>query len=256
VRLIALTGNVGFARANNIAAEQAKGRYLLLLNPDTVVIDRAIQRLIGFAAARQGAKIWGGRTLYADRSLNPTSCWRRMSLWNVFCRTTGLSGVFPGSQLFNAESYGRWDRSSVREVDIVTGCFLLIERGFWRELGGFDARFFMYGEEADLCLRAAKLGARPAVTPDATIIHYGGASEQVRSEMMVKLLAGKGELIKRHWPARTRGLGLFLLSLWPLTRAIALSGAGWVLRRSALGGEAATWWRIWRQRERWRHGYN
>ncbi len=256
VRLIALDGNVGFARANNIAAEEAKGRYILLLNPDTVVIGRAIERLVAFAAERPQAKIWGGRTLYGDRSLNPTSCWRRMSLWNVFCRTTGLSGLLPRSQLFNSESYGRWDRATMREVDIVTGCFLLIERGFWEQLSGFDARFFMYGEEADLCLRAAKLGARPAVTPDATIIHYGGASEGIRSEMMVKLLAGKAALIKRHWPIRTGRLGLTLLSLWPLTRAVALSFTGWVLRRSHLTEEAATWRRIWDQRERWRHGYS
>ena len=71
VRLIALDGNVGFARANNIAAEEAKGRYLLLLNPDTVVIGRAIERLVAFAAERPQAKIWGGRTLYGDRLAQP-----------------------------------------------------------------------------------------------------------------------------------------------------------------------------------------
>jgi GT2 family glycosyltransferase len=256
VRLIARPDNVGFARANNMAAEAAKGKYLLLLNPDTVVIDAAIDRLVDFAAARPQARIWGGRTLYADRSLNPASCWRRMSLWNVFCRATGLTGLFPRSPLFNSESYGRWDRSTVREVDIVTGCFLLIEREFWQRLRGFDERFFMYGEEADLCLRAAKLGACPAVTPAATIIHYGGASEKVRSEMMIKLLAGKAELIKRHWSAPTRRLGLALLSLWPLTRAIALSLAGRIARRPTLVDQATTWWTIWGERQRWRHGYD
>src|SRR5204863_9530333 len=148
--------NVGFARANNIAAKEAKGRYLLLLNPDTVVLESGIDRLVAFAEARPGARIWGGRTLYGDRSLNPTSCWRRMTLWNVFCRTTGLSGIFPSSRHFNSDSYGRWDRSTVGEGDIVTGCFLLIQRGFWQRLGGCDAKFFMHGEEADLCRRAAK----------------------------------------------------------------------------------------------------
>lgn len=256
IRLMARTDNVGFARANNIAAAEAKGRYLLLLNPDTVVLEGGIDRLVAFARARPAARIWGGRTLYADRSLNPTSCWRRMTLWNVLCRTTGLSGLFPSSQLFNAESYGRWDRSTVREVDIVTGCFLLIERDFWERLGGFDVRFFMYGEEADLCLRAAKLGARPAVTPEATIVHYGGASEKVRSEMMIKLLAGKAELIKRHWSVPTQTLGLTLLSLWPLTRAVALGLAARLLARPMLADQAATWRTIWGARERWRHGYN
>jgi GT2 family glycosyltransferase len=256
IRLMARVDNVGFARANNVAAKEAKGRYLLLLNPDTVVLDGGIDRLVAFAKARPAARIWGGRTFYADRSLNPTSCWRRMTLWNVFCRTTGLSGLFPSSRLFNSESYGRWDRSTVSEVDIVTGCFLLIERRFWERLGGFDARFFMYGEEADLCLRAAKLGARPAVTPEATIVHYGGASERVRAEMMIKLLAGKAELIKRHWSAPTQCLGLALLSLWPWTRAVALGLAGRLLTRPALADRAATWRTIWSARERWRHGYN
>ncbi len=256
IGLMARSDNVGFARANNIAAETAKGRYLLLLNPDTIVLDGAIDRLLAFAKARPEALIWGGRTLYADHSLNPTSCWRRMTLWNVFCRTSGLSGIFPSSQVFNAESYGRWDRSTVREVDIVTGCFLLIERSFWGRLGGFDARFFMYGEEADLCLRAAKLGARPAVTPQATIVHYGGASEKVRSEMMIKLLAGKAELIKRHWSPGTQSLGLALLSLWPWTRAVALGLAGRVLAKQTLADQAATWRAIWSARARWRHGWS
>ena len=256
VRLIALKENVGFAQGNNIAAQEARGRFLLLLNPDTVVLDGGIDRLVQFAQARPAAGIWGGRTLYADRSLNPTSCWHRMTLWTVFCRTSGLSGLFPASRLFNPESYGRWDRSTVSEVDIVTGCFLLIERAFWQRLGGFDPRFFMYGEEADLCLRATKLGARPAVTPDATIIHYGGASERVRSEMMVKLLTAKAELIKRHWSAPTQRLGLALLSIWPWTRAVALELAARVLAKPRLAEQAATWRTIWDARHRWRHGYN
>jgi len=255
VRLMALTQNVGFAKANNMAAAEARGRYVLLLNPDTVVLDGGIDRLAAFAAERPAAKIWGGRTFYGDRSLNP-SCWRHMTLWSVFCRTTGLSALLPSSRLFNPESCGRWDRSTVSEVDIVTGCFFLIEREFWQRLGGFDAKFFMYGEEADLCLRAAKLGARPAVTSAATIIHYGGASDRVRSEMMIKLLAAKAELIMQHWSAPSRRLGLALLQLWPLTRAVSLGLAGRILGRPVMKDQAATWRTIWDARARWRCGYS
>ena len=116
-RLTALDKNVGFAAGNNIAAKEAKGSYLLLLNPDTIVLDGAIDRLVDFAQRRPQAAIWGGRTLYADRSLNPTSCWQRMTLWNVFCRTSGLAALLPNSPLFNAEAYGGWDRSTVREAE-------------------------------------------------------------------------------------------------------------------------------------------
>jgi hypothetical protein len=253
VRLTALKKNVGFAQGNNIAAKDAKGTFLLLLNPDTIVLEGAIDRLMDFAAARPAAGIWGGRTLYGDRSLNSTSCWQRMTLWNVLCRTAGLAWLFPNSALFNAEAYGGWDRSTVREVDIVTGCFLLVGRTMWERLGGFDASFFMYGEEADLCLRAAALGARPVVTPEATIVHYGGASEQAETEKTIRLLAAKAELIKRHWPQPQRAIGLLLFSLWPLSRAVAASIAS--VAGFASRARAETWWRVWRRRDAWRLGY-
>lgn len=234
--------NHGFAGANNVAAERARGEFLLLLNPDTVVLDGAIDTLVRFAESRPEARIWGGRTLYGDRSLNPTSCWRRLSLWNLFCRGTGLAGVFPQSALFNSEAYGRWDRSTERQVDIVTGCFLLIRRADWQTLGGFDPDFFMYGEEADLCLRAAaRLGAAPRVTPDATIVHYGGASERVRSDKMVRLLRAMDLLITRHFPRWQQPAARVLLRLWPVTRSWAYA----LLRRNA---EAAEVWRSVRHR--------
>jgi hypothetical protein len=220
VRCLPLSENVGFARANNIAAEQARGKYLLLLNPDTLVLNAAIDRLLAFAIERPDAKIWGGRTFFGDRTLNPASCLHRMTLWSVFCRTFGLAAAFPSSALFNTEAYGGWDRSTVREVDIVSGCFLLIATEMWRKLGGFDSRFFLYGEEADLCLRAAAFGAKPSVTPKATIVHYGGESPQVESERMVLLLTAKAELIKRHFPSMSRWIGLILFALWRLFRVV------------------------------------
>ena len=209
--LLAETANHGFAGANNLAARRARGEYLLLLNPDTLVLDGAVDRLLAFARANPRAGIWGGRTLYGDRSLNPASCWGRMTLWNLFCRASGLTGVFPRSELFNSEAYGGWDRGSERAVDIVTGCFLMIRRETWEALGGFDPAFFMYGEEADLCLRARALGAAPRVTPEAEIVHYGGAADTVRADKMVRLLSGKISLIDRHFPAWQRPLarGLF-----------------------------------------------
>lgn len=146
VRLFARADNIGFARANNLAAREARGKYILLLNPDTVVLDRAIDRLHAFARRLPDARIWGGRTLFADGSLNSASCWGRMTLWNLACRATGLAAVFRTAEVFNGEAYGGWLRDTERTVDIVSGCFLMIESSFWRELDGFDPLFFMYGE--------------------------------------------------------------------------------------------------------------
>lgn len=255
VRLIALDTNIGFARANNLAAAHATGRYILLLNPDTLIRENAIAELVAFARANPDAKIWGGRTLYGDGSLNPSSCWQRMTPWNLFCRATGLTAIFPKSERCNGEAYGGWDRSDVRGVDIVSGCFFLIERELWNILKGFDPLFFMYGEEADLCLRATRLGARPMVTPAATIVHYGGASERVRTDKLVRLLAAKSSLVSRHWSAQTRLLGRALNAAWPLSRLIA-TGIVAAFRPTAEHRDSADAWRqVWRRRQEWINGY-
>jgi GT2 family glycosyltransferase len=177
-----------------------------------------------------------------------------MTLWSLFCRTLGLAAAFPSSALFNTEAYGGWDRTTTREVDIVTGCFLLIETGFWRRLGGFDPGFFMYGEEADLCLRAAALGAKPAFTPTSTIIHYGGASEQVETEKIIRLLKAKAELIKRHFPPASRQLGLMLFAGWPLFRALRARLAAAMSRDGRRAAQSHTLWEVWRRRAQWRFG--
>lgn len=249
-RLMRLQENVGFAAANNLLVPHATGRYVLLLNPDTVVLHGALSRLLAFAAAKPHAGIWGGRTLFADGSLNPASCWGRMTVWNLFCRAAGLTAMFRHTTLFNGETYGGWQRNTVRHVDIVSGCLLLVTRELWDKLGGFDPQFFMYGEDADLCLRAGRFGARPMITPDATIIHLGGASERARVAKMEKLLAAKALLIERHWSKPMVAVGHALLASWPLTRWLALSAAS--LGRS---DAARTWHQIWSARGTWVRGY-
>lgn len=248
--------NLGFAGGNNLAAEHARGRYILLLNPDTLVLDGAVDKLLAFAAEVPHARIWGGRTLFPDGRLNPSSCWRRMTLWNTFCRTSGLTGLFPNSPLFNSESYGGWDRRAVRAVDSVSGCMFLVEREFWRKLSGFDLSYFMYGEEADLCLRARRLGAMPHVTPDAVIIHYGSASLPDQAEKMVLLLRAKIELAKRHFPAWQRHFGIALLRLWPLSRLIATSVASFVSRKPKVAATRRMWSAVWARRAVWSAGYS
>jgi hypothetical protein len=244
--LIRLQSNVGFASANILAARDARGEFLLLLNPDTVVLDGAVDKLVGFARANPQAHICGGRTVFADGQLNGASCWRRPTPWSVLCIGLGLTSLFPHSRIFARESYGSWRRDSVREVDIVSGCFLLIRRAAWEELCGFDPAFFMYGEDADLCLRARRLGYRCLITPDAQIVHQGGASEKVRADKMVRLLTAKAQLFRRHWPAGLVPFGLQMLKLWAFTRMAALGLLQRVQPRRRDSFEA--WRDIWRRR--------
>lgn len=251
-RLIRSTANLGFAAANNHAADLARGQYLLLLNPDTVILDGAIDRLIAFARSAPRAGIWGGRTLFADGRLNPSSAWRDMSLWSLFCRSAGLSQAFRGNPVLDPEAYGGWARDSEREVDVVTGCFLLIETAFWRELGGFDERFVMYGEDADLCMRARSRGAAPRITPDAVIIHHGGASERVRAAKIIRLFRAKIALMEKHWARPRLAIGRLLFLAWVGSRA----GAARILSRAGSTGESlAPWIDVWARRDEWLHGY-
>ncbi len=256
IKLMALKDNLGFAKANNLAAEQASGDYYLLLNPDTIVLDRAIDRIVEFAKERPDAGIWGGRTFYGDKSLNPYSCWRQTTLWSLFCQVSGIANLFPQSALFNSEAYGGWQRDTIREVDIVTGCFFLITKELWTDLKGFDPEFFMYGEEADLCLRAAKKGYSPIVTPEAGIVHYGGASETVQEDKTVRLLKGKISLIKRHWPPVKRDIGAFLYLMWPVRQNIMRSILKLIRPKEKFNENAAQAWRqVWKRRNEWRKGY-
>ncbi|MEO1282485.1 MAG: glycosyltransferase family 2 protein [Pseudomonadota bacterium] len=255
VKLIRSKRNLGFGAANNLASAHAHGDRILLLNPDTVVMDAAIDRLQDFADENPDARIWGGRTFFEDGRLNPASCWRRMTIWNQFCRTSGLTGLFPAKDFFNGETFGGWQRDTVEYVDIVSGCFLLIDRTLWRDLNGFAPVFFMYGEEADLCLRAAAKGARPLITPDAAIIHIGGASETVRADKVVRLLAAKSELIERHMTGWQRTATRTLLHLWPLTRWVAGKLAAIIKPSDKLKDQTEAWADVIRRKPEWQNGF-
>lgn len=255
VHLIAETTNHGFAPAHDIALPHATAPWLLLLNPDTVVLDHAIDHLFAFTETHPQAGIWGGRTLYPDHTLNPYSVWGRMTLWSTFCRVAGLSSLMRGSETFNPETYGLWPRDTVRAVDIVVGCLFLMRRADWDALGGFDPVFVMYGEEADLCLRARAAGHTPMMTPDAVIIHYGGASETVQADKMVRLMRAKTELVKRHFRPGTRHLGRALFALWPWSRWVATGIAGKLLNRENLKEKSRTWGEIWQRRAEWKDGF-
>lgn len=254
VELIASPDNLGFAAANNRVAENAVTEWLLLLNPDTEVHSGAVDALFDFSRAHPRAGITGGRTVFPDGSLNIASCWMQITPWSAFCMATGLTAAFRQSALFNPEAMGAWQRDSVREVDIVVGCFLMIPRALWNELGGFDLKYFMYGEEADLCLRAAAIGYSPMITPDAQIMHLVGASSGRVADKVVMVAKSRVTLIRDHWRASLVPLGLGLTWLWgglrvTAARAMALSG------RARHREAAEKWSLIWAKRNDWLAGY-
>ena len=253
VEVIASQDNLGFAKANNIVAAEAKTEWLLLLNPDTECHSGAVDNLMAFSKAHPEAGITGGRTVFPDGSLNIASCWMQITPWSAFCNATGLSSVFPKSNLFNPEAMGDWQRDSVREVDIVVGCYMMLRRELWMKLDGFDLRYFMYGEEADLCLRAKAMGYRPMITPDAQIMHLVGASSKAQARKYSMIAKARVTLIQDHWPKALVPFGKMMMSLWAGSRALVL---GTVTRLTGKKREAAAKWsEIWTDRRDWLKGY-
>ncbi|MEO0403196.1 MAG: glycosyltransferase family 2 protein [Pseudomonadota bacterium] len=251
--LIASPENVGFAKANNLVAAQANTDWLLLLNPDTECHAGAVDTLLHFAKAHPQAGIVGGRTVFPDGSLNIASCWMRITPWSAFCAATGLSALFSSSAWLNPEAMGNWKRDSVREVDIVVGCFMLLPRSLWDTLGGFDLRYFMYGEEADLCLRAKALGYRPMITPEAQIMHLVGASSKSQAKKYAMVAKARMTLIQDHWPPAWVPFGRAMMWTWAASRALALTTLARVTGRKA--DAAAVWAAIWAARRDWLEAY-
>ena len=174
VRLIENEKNEGFARPTNKALRLAGGRYCLLLNPDTVILDNAIQKLVAFLNEHTEIGICGPKALNRDGSLQK-ACRRGVSRpWAVLSYFTGLSMLFPHSKLFGGYLLNYMDEDEVHEVDGVSGSCMLIRREVMDQIGLLDDRYFAYQEDADYCFRAKKAGWKIFYMPEAEITHYGG----------------------------------------------------------------------------------
>ncbi|GAA5081984.1 hypothetical protein HNP84_009678 [Thermocatellispora tengchongensis] len=257
-RVVARDANDGFGGGCHAGAEVARGRRLLFLNPDAQVAADCVAALLDAAARHPRAGIVGGRTVDEAGVTDPRSWWGRPTLWSAFCFGAGLSTAFPGHRIFDPESPRPWsgDPREVREAPVVTGALLMIERGLWDRLGGFDRSIFMYGEDADLCLRAARAGYRPVVTAEAVYVHPGGMSS-TSLRKLVMLFTGKATVARTHLPpvARTLAIGFFqagVLLRAVLGRFLSAPGAG---RQGRPAVPAQDWRGLWRARSQWRRGW-
>lgn len=237
--------NLGFSRGVNRGAAVARGEYLLLLNPDTTVLEGTLPALVHFARDNPQFRLFGGRTLRPDGRTEPSSCWGAPSLWSLTTFALLLSTAFKRSRVFDPESLGRWNRDTIREVPIITGCLLMLTASDFAALDGMDERYFLYGEDADFSMRAQSRGMARVIYPTATIVHaVGGSTPSGNKGAMV--MAGKVTYLRTWWTPRRASLGVGLLTLGVGMRAALET----VTRR-----RDRPWTTVWRRRADWSSGY-
>ncbi len=187
VRLIANQANTGFAVANNQAIRLAKGRFILLLNPDTVVEEDTFSKCIQFMDAHPDAGALGVRMIDGGGKYLPESKRGFPSPFVAFCKAFGLSRLFPKSATFNRYHLGHLGEMETSPVDVLAGAFMWLRREALDKSGLLDEAFFMYGEDIDLSYRIREAGYLNYYYPEVTIIHYKGESTRKGSLNYIRI---------------------------------------------------------------------
>lgn len=173
--------NTGFSKANNQAIQQAKGRYVLLLNPDTVVQEDSFKKCILFMDTHQDAGALGVKMIDGKGKFLPESKRSLPTPKVAFYKMFGFSTLFPKSKIFGQYHLGYLSNDEVHEVDVLSGAYMFIRKSVLDKIGYLDEEFFMYGEDIDLSYRITLAGYKNYYFPDTSIIHYKGESTKKTS---------------------------------------------------------------------------
>ena len=234
VRVLENRANLGFAKGNNVGIRASSADYVLILNPDTIIHDSALDRLVQFAEKHPEAGAFGCRVLNPDGTYQ-TSARVFPTVRRYWVSALGLKKLANVSSLFLFEEYPRCFGETERPIDWQSGCCVMFRGDLLRSLGGFDEQFFYHFEEVDLCRRVWAAGHPILFTPEAVITHLGGQSVgrfPVRFE--IEKHRNRYRYFYKHFGPqaarqcrrlsiariRVRQLGYTLLSLWKPTDLI------------------------------------
>lgn len=182
VLLLTSTLNIGFSRGNNVGIKRAKGKYILFLNPDTVMQKDTLEKMIAFMDEHENA---GASTCYLEMpngKLDDASHRGFPTPWNAFCYFSGLAKLFPGSMFFNGYNLGWRNLGKTHEIDALAGAFMLVRAEAGEEAGWWDETFFFYGEDLDFCYRLKEKGWKIYFVPTVSVLHHKGVSGGIRKE--------------------------------------------------------------------------
>jgi len=228
VRLICNSENRGFAAANNQGFRIAEGRYILMLNSDTLILEGALQKVVRYLDEQPKAAIAGCMLLNSDGSLQK-SVRSFPTVWNLFCEASFLYRIFPDTVAFGRFYMTYFKYDSDQEVDWVSGAFLMFRRSILDQLDGLDEQYFMYTEETDFCYRAKQSGFSCWFVPTAQIIHHRFGSSTDEAKRIKQVLSSKLFFIGKHFSGFQRLAMKSLVLLGIAIRIVAYTLSGLLL---------------------------
>jgi GT2 family glycosyltransferase len=213
VNFIALDHNPGFARANNLALARCRGRYVLFLNPDTIVAEDTFSKALAFMEAHTDAGALGIRMVDGSGRFLPESKRGFPTPWAALCKQLGLYRLFPNSAIMNHYYLGHLPPNNSHPVEVLAGAFMLVKKMVLDQVGSFDEQFFMYGEDIDLSYRITQAGYRNYYFASSTIIHFKGESTSRHSLQYVRVFYQAMQLfVTKHF--KGTGAGLYRVMLY------------------------------------------
>jgi GT2 family glycosyltransferase len=201
IRIILSKENLGFSRANNLGFRHSSGEYVLLLNPDTKLVNPAINLMLDRMESLPDAGIVGCRQVNPDLTVQTTSIQKFPTILNQVLNIEYLRLRWPGCPLWDISAL--FDASSgPQQVDVIPGACMMLRRQVYEQAGMLSEDYFMYAEDIDLNAKVARMGLKSYYVPDAVIIHYGGrSSDQQRHSQWATMMKYRamGQYYVKHY---------------------------------------------------------
>ena len=201
VKLIGNKENSGFPKGNNIGVSLAKGEYICILNPDTVIAEDTFTKVLAFAKDQKDLGIVGVKLIDGNGNFLPESKRGTPKPWVAFTKITGLYKLFPKSSFFNKYYAQHLNENQTGKVDILVGAFMVMKRQLYNEIDGFDENCFMYSDDIDLSYMVLQKGKSNYYFHETTVIHYKGESTVKDGTYMKRFQEAMNFFYKKHFQA-------------------------------------------------------
>ena len=215
VQIVYNPTNVGFSKANNQAAKIARGKFLFILNPDTILKEQAINSMFKHIRSNLEIGVLGPKVLNPDGSLQ-YSCRRYPTLWTgLFNRYSIFSRLFPQNRFTRRYLMLDFEHNETSPVDWLSGCCLMIPKSVFEEVNGFDENYFLFNEDIDLCRMLNQSGKKVIYFPEAKVIHKVSTSNsKTTSRVIIQRHLGMMYYFKKHHSKNLliRGIVNFFIS--------------------------------------------